>query len=354
MQQFRKIIFHIGPDKTGSTSIQKTLAENKVLLLDESFLYPDANACRHHQVASYFSDKPEEFIYNRNRGYKNLSEIKNRDQTYMKSLDDELRSTTADVVVFSYEGFINLKKSELRKLHDYFKPFTESMDIFMYARDPYSYAHSAMSQRVKMGKQAWSEGGQVILYRSLVEKFQSIFGEDSIQINVFDKSKMKGQNVVVDFLSSIGVSNNTLSKLVQHNFRENKALSFEGVLVGERIIQLLLSQPLSVKEFREKITPHLEKIPGQKITLTDTQVKQIGETAQREISFLERTFDIQFPRHSFAQVKPLVSQNDINIMALQILKKALPDYSEPSYLSRLNSFKNSKIDSIRLFMKKLC
>jgi hypothetical protein len=291
MKKFNKIIFHVGPDKTGSTSIQKTLKLNKKVLLEYGYLYALGN--RHHLLASYFSERPEKFAYNINSGQKDKKKILERDKSYIQELWHQLENTHAKSVIFSYEGFVHLSKKEIEQLRDFFKDLTDNFLIVMYAREPISYALSAMSQRVKMGRPSWSSGLPIHLYRSFIERFVSVFGRGSIKVNIFERSQFINGNVVDDFLDTIGLPVEALELFSNENAQENKALTFEGMMVGDKIIAMMDGQIKAANQFRVFV-PHLENIPGQAIYLTDEQRNLIYKNSIAETDYLREEFGVVF------------------------------------------------------------
>lgn len=57
----KTIYLHIGMSKTGTTSLQRTLAENTNILNKANILYPNSmrpNTLSHHQLAQHFQGKP--------------------------------------------------------------------------------------------------------------------------------------------------------------------------------------------------------------------------------------------------------------------------------------------------------
>ena len=92
----KSLIVHIGPHKTGSTAIQRVLAASRRRLESAAILYPTSRKTQpleaHHSLARFMRTGP-------GRG---ISLVYGPDE-----LAATLRSTTADYVVLSSEGFSN-------------------------------------------------------------------------------------------------------------------------------------------------------------------------------------------------------------------------------------------------------
>ena len=110
-KQFKKVLLHVGWDKTGSTTIQSFFDLNRASLRETfSIVYPPGRW--HAFLGSYFSENPTDYIYNRYLGEYDTNRIKKRDCQLLSEFESSILSAgTSEILLVSYEGFIGLEKN---------------------------------------------------------------------------------------------------------------------------------------------------------------------------------------------------------------------------------------------------
>jgi len=343
--KFKKVILHIGPDKTGSTSIQKTLDAGRELLLQQGvFIGPNGKQAI---LGSCMSPEPREFEYNRlhSQGM-NDQAIQKRDSHYITSLRKQLSETQADILVLSAEGFAYLPELAFARFKEFLSEYCEEIEIVLYIREPLSFAKSAMSQRVKTGERAWEGISVPILpYRSIIENLLAVFDKKQLNLRLFARESLPKGNVVLDFLSLLDLPKGVQGKLEQLTPSENSSLTQEGLLVGDRMIELLDGFLSFGPEFSKKTgigKVFLPRIQGQKIRLTGSQTKVILSSSKSHTDYLEQEFGLhlQSEQNQIEGQAPLTGDM-IDFSARTLLNVLVPDFEVTTNLPNVVEQKKS-------------
>lgn len=126
----KKLIFHVGPHKTGSTYIQKLLHENRDFLFEKGVAYPE----------EYYLFLGHHYLLNELNGKRESSEIRN------KILD---KCGECETVILSSENFISLTNNGLAKLKEVF--FDYEVRFVFYLRRPSVRLFSRWHEEIKQG-----------------------------------------------------------------------------------------------------------------------------------------------------------------------------------------------------------
>ena len=133
----KKIYFHIGVGKTGTTSLQAYLNDNYEILLDNGVIYPRTGifegSCAHHLLADL---EEEYFSY--------------QSQWLYESLVREILSVAANTVIICSENFSYVKPSFVDDIFNCLHEF--DIYIVFYVREQVSYILSSYMQWFKMSR----------------------------------------------------------------------------------------------------------------------------------------------------------------------------------------------------------
>lgn len=175
-----KAILHIGTMKTGTTSIQATLANNRDLLtrLGYSYMGPPM---RHSSV-----------------------------------LGPALEQVPAGApnLIISDEGlwhFTDSKRSDTEQLAQLLEGY--DVTVLIYLRRPDSFLNSWFQQGLKSGTGAHTMTGFLassftrsgLQFLPLIQRYESLFGAQSIKLRAYEKSQLEGGDAVIDFLHTTGL-----------------------------------------------------------------------------------------------------------------------------------------------------
>ncbi|MCB1706231.1 MAG: hypothetical protein KDI17_15310 [Halioglobus sp.] len=296
-KKFEKFIIHIGGDKTGSTSIQRSLRTHREKLLVESdFLYPFSGW--HAVLGSFFSKNPEDYIANRDRGLTDRKQIKERDRIYFKNFENALNSAIgAKSIIVSYEGFIQADVSVLEGLRDYGESLANEVIVVVYVRPPISWALSAMSQRVKSGRRPFpDEKAPCTPYRKRLEQVVKVFGKSRVNVRRFDRRSLINGDIVNDFLSHCGVPKVTYEGIQVDKSKTNSSLSLEGLLYGDAVIKEMTRRDLvtayTAEGFKDRIGQFLVHIPGNRIAISEKYSQELLQRFRGDHDYLFTEFGV--------------------------------------------------------------
>lgn len=155
-----KTIIHIGQHKTGTTSIQKFLQENREALSEGGLYVPTDIAGiddpSHFLLNIYslaegrFSPKKEKILSRQGRGY--LDNLKDQLKKDIPGIYKDAQRNDCEAVIWSNEGLYLLNSVvEYKKLISLFSEYSEEIEVVCCFRDVESYRDSYKSQLKQMG-----------------------------------------------------------------------------------------------------------------------------------------------------------------------------------------------------------
>ena len=207
----KKVIFHIGFGKTGTSSIQAMLFKHRGKLEELGVLYPETGIYdnAHHHLADYkVADLGRSVI-----------------KLYNKVVDDFI-SSDCDTLLLSSEQFCFCKPGYIERLVNIFDGM--NCEILFYVRRQEDLIPSTFMEKVKAGNNDQFGGDFEFFLRNNMKSFDfnirikpwaSFFGDNSINVRPYKGGK--GYDVCKEFLKTIGVNENLSTDKVS---RENTSL----------------------------------------------------------------------------------------------------------------------------------
>lgn len=170
----KRIILHIGPHKTGSTYIQKTLYQNRNLLLKNNILYPDE------WIVQY--------------GHHEAAELENADAV-IEGIKEKISSKGVRNIILSSENFDRWSQNDVES---FVKNLNIDLTIVYFYRDPLSKLYSHWQEEVKFGSSSnYSEYlleqlldpiNSIVLNPSkTLKNWANVLGEENIEIFDYDE-----------------------------------------------------------------------------------------------------------------------------------------------------------------------
>lgn len=230
------LVIHIGSQKTGTTAIQGFLTVNKAKLAEKGVSYISAG--RKH-IAHNPIVRPL---------------INGTGLDFLTDIRAEILSTPAPVQVLSSEMFFQAQIAPI--LGDALADINREVKIVAYIRRPDSYAEAMYKQKVKNGRidpdpmaflKKW---GRNLNYKEILDAYSNAFGEGSVSVRPFERDRLKGGDVVDDFMDQLGVemtddfmrpdatSNKTLSRAVSEQLGlVNRHTSFNTKVMIREIVR---------------------------------------------------------------------------------------------------------------------
>lgn len=254
-----KIIVHIGSEKTGTTSIQSFLNQNRGELLKQGVYFPTSIGDLNHVKLVAYCERGD--FGKRIYSLIGVHSQEEKDQWSSKLLEEfkqEIQSLPEHVhtVVISSELFhSNLSEpGEVQTLKELLDAMFDEISILVYLRRQIDTAISVYSTHLRAGgtnekpiPERVNIKGNYYNYKTLLDLWKSTFDPSTIDVRIFDKKKLVDGNVVSDFSEKIGVLqsldklvlpeslNSSLSVLGQYLLREaNYIMPFSPQQRGKR------------------------------------------------------------------------------------------------------------------------
>lgn len=195
----RKLIVHIGANKTGSSAIQRFLSMNSLALREEGIIVPSNDFKVANNIQGYHVFGFQELLKSPLEGRKQLEEA-------IKAID--VACPEATTILLSAE---NLTANPAAP--SLFGGLVERYDteVVIYIRRQDEYILSSWQQwysKIWTDFWAWaiSVAGTLGNWRAYLENWETVIPRDKITVRVFERSKLEGGDVVADFYSVLGAS----------------------------------------------------------------------------------------------------------------------------------------------------
>ncbi|MFA7570632.1 MAG: hypothetical protein WCY75_05205 [Sulfurimonadaceae bacterium] len=267
---------HIGTAKTGTTTIQKFLAENKNQLADVGYCVDFDNSFNNWPLALMcISDYREDIILNalyRFANIQNKNELNDFSLTCYDKLQVLIDNNKDKKFIFSSENIhLELKnQSELRTLKNTLARLGFStIKIVIYLREPYELACSLFSEIVKHGyanlipPEPSNELFQhVCNHKNTVKLWESVFGKENLVLRLFDNSYFYKNSLLKDFLHSVGINKSHKEFQFPTNNLENKRLNDASLIIKATLNNFKLKNKNTILQlFKNKFTETKYEMP---------------------------------------------------------------------------------------------
>lgn len=231
----KTIYIHIGTFKTGSTSIQRFLKENRAALESRGVYVPTTQLLAHHPL-------PLSLIKNYSRWRAGWREFEGGPDDVWDKFLDEVSKTECETILISSESFCDLVNENCREsskvFGEYLKNKLQQYDvkIICYLRSIEPYIKSIYQESIKITSRTISMLQEVeeLFQRDSIhlkptiylDFYSSLFGRENLIVKEYSRKKMRGGDSVEDILGILGCAD-----LYQKEsaIRSNPSLSIEGI-----------------------------------------------------------------------------------------------------------------------------
>lgn len=209
----KRLVLHIGMQKTGTSSIQQTLGESREILKKYNVYYPVIENFNHSfDFNPIFIDNPHKnSIHFKIKGINTKIEAELEKHRLKKMWSLEFEKNNYENFIISAEGLSILNKNGVLELRDFTKKYFDTVKIIVYVREVEGYINSFMQQRIKEGVTTLDKFNYIKdsqYYKDCIENYVQIFGKENIIVRVFDKKFFKNGNLIEDFFDSLGIDIN--------------------------------------------------------------------------------------------------------------------------------------------------
>jgi hypothetical protein len=245
----KRAILHIGTEKTGTTSIQKFLYENRIKLGANGMLFPaSAGFISNQHLVVFGKQSPEADLAPQSLDVNDAEELAAWKEQFTQEHCSEVLAFQQrhqdSTLIYSAEHLQSRLTTipEIKRVARLLRPLFDQIEVVVYLRRQDLYAHSAHSTSVRGGKQigfsfdSINAQGPYYDYRLLLQNWSEVFGEDSLKVRLFEKPRLTGNDVVSDFQSVTGIDRLGLDLVKPKSV--NKALSFTAICVLQEFNKL--------------------------------------------------------------------------------------------------------------------
>ncbi len=231
----KELFLHIGMHKTGSSSIQDSLGNASEYLKEYDIWYPYIESFNHtYTFTPIFSNDPLKDITFLEKGIITYEKAQ-IEQDRMKSLwETELVNLECTKTIISAEGCSMLRLEKVKEMKDFLTQYFDKITVLMYVRDPRSFYSSVLQQQIKhmnVSMDSFTVQKPNQLFTRRLPQYVEVFGLDNIIVRPFNTSKFKNNDLLDDFIYSLGLDIDT-SKISR--IKSNESLGFNTtVLLSE-------------------------------------------------------------------------------------------------------------------------
>ncbi|MBY6127060.1 hypothetical protein [Roseovarius atlanticus] len=212
-------VIHIGTEKTGTTSIQRTLDEGADLLLCDGTLWPPVfRDGQDPRIACYAMDDAALDLRKRRRGLTTPEAVTKFRTQFENRLERELAAAPgARTLLIVNEHLSRMRaRSEPARLKALLDGFASRIRIVLYLRRQDLMMRSMYSQVIKVGgtrenvfplfEQEEEGDFTTFNYRRIVDLWAGTFGREALEIRVFERPQLVEGDVIADFFHTVGLA----------------------------------------------------------------------------------------------------------------------------------------------------
>jgi hypothetical protein len=211
----RHLILHIGLSKTGSSSIQRVLAEQRPAMEARGVYYPTSPGWANHALlpASLVNDAAILWGFHPGtwEGMTQPARLERFRAEWRAEMDALPDWATRCVISAEQIGGLLREQDEVDRLADTLRPYFDPIEVVVYLRRQDQHVASAYSQWLRGGvleDPALPPGGTEIHveydYGPMLDRYANAFGEAAIRPRIFSRKTLVGGDVVEDFFAVAG------------------------------------------------------------------------------------------------------------------------------------------------------
>lgn len=199
-----KAILHIGPPKTGTTTIQAALANNREDFAKQSTYVFSGTKVSARALSTLYEKKGASLRPGLRRYFPSHEEAMAWSAESWAQLESDLKDSQAETAIISSEHFASIGQIDefIARIGSLF----DEVKIITYLRDPVSLYGSMISQQVRAGrrlrelKDPWRYQFPGI---GKIQKYIDAFGLKNVAVRSFSRSNMVGGDLLADFFHTL-------------------------------------------------------------------------------------------------------------------------------------------------------
>lgn len=200
----KKVLLHIGSTKTGTSAIQSMIAADRQHLAEQDILVPRG---RHDSKAGAGRVAGGNTLVLDRFLARAVSDEKGAVHELIALFEANFRHHPYRTVVISGESMSDMSKESLALIRRGLLASHDSVEAIYYVRNVVDHAVSQYGEFVKRRKmvKTFAEYAETYVpkYKAVTEKFEAVFGSNSVKISLYDAVRT---DVIGDFLARIGAT----------------------------------------------------------------------------------------------------------------------------------------------------
>ena len=276
-----RCIVHFGMFKTGSTSIQHTLFKAPA---HPSFRYVHAGQANSSLILRTAFALESSRAMTSLRAQLSVEELQVESARVREALSRQLGST-ADNLVLSGEGILNLAEEELEGLHEFLTDRVPKAVAVGYARPIRETIESMFQQRLKQPMPARGDFTHLMpKYSFVLPRFDRVFGAEQVQVWKFDPARFPDGDVVKDFCGRLGIDVPPGQAI-----RKNESLSRDAVslLYHYRTASLCADNDSQARRADQLLITALSDLKGPKLRLGRRILEDLFARNRHHLDWIE-------------------------------------------------------------------
>ncbi|WP_157982264.1 hypothetical protein [Oceanicella sp. SM1341] len=196
-----KLILHIGPHKTGSSSIQASLKNSQDYLAENRILFFGPQHMIWSLAALYteFWNRENPFLKQK---FASDDELMKWSAAHWSEFERLVATSDAEIAIISSEQFSTLPPDGIARMMERLIGMFDDIKVVVYARDPASLYLSSLQEGIKSGwrlRDAPLPDEYEYRLRGQIERYVTHVAAENIIVRSFDRQNLKDGDVVKDF-----------------------------------------------------------------------------------------------------------------------------------------------------------
>ena len=290
----RKLVLHIGMHKTGTSSIQQTMFDNRAFLEASGINYLSSHVNHSVPIYSLFSEAPHRYHINVQAGF----DTPDKCAVYNKTLESRLaglfETNTSPLFVISGEDLSVIQDGGVERLHEFLRRYFDEIVVLGYVRPPKSFISSIVQESLKSGRHISAQllKEAVPNYRARFEKYFNVFGMRNVTLHLFHPERLFKHDILDDFLYRLGLSESLAERLTRRTTNQSiSMLAGKFLHVANRTIPRFCADDegqLKVNVERAKsFSKIVSDLPGEKFLLPELVMNQAVDSIGADITWIE-------------------------------------------------------------------
>lgn len=310
-----KLVLNIGMHKTGSSSIQQSLAKFE----RDGAVYMQVGHPNHSGLMftafSPTADRHQSHVKN-GRTPEEVAELRNTFRAKMATFCEDAAARGCHTLMASAEDVSLLDIDGVTAVRDFFAQLVDEILIVGYVRPPASFMRSALQQRV-VGARKIDFAQLYPVFRDRFEKFDTVFGRDAVRLKKFDRALLKNGDVVADFAEAAGVDLDP-SEVVLTN--ESRTLEATAILYAQRKLGRGHDRYPGAVQDNHRLVTALSGIGDGKIHLDPSVVQPLIDAHADDLAWMSQRLGCEIADTPEPHPEALLSPDDL----LDVAGKQMP------------------------------